>query len=85
MIDSAWFFFIANLGLYLSHMKNPFISHPHKVGESYIQHFGFAVKTGIKLILWGVAAMIHGVFPFIFTSYVSTKIKELYHQITERN
>lgn len=66
-------------------MKNPFTAHPHQVGESYIKHFGFAAKTGLKLILWGGVALIHGVFPFLFTAYVSIWIKELYRQITERN
>ncbi|MGC6422010.1 MAG: DUF6356 family protein [Flavobacteriaceae bacterium] len=65
-------------------MKNAFTRHPHSVGENYWQHFGFAVVTGLKLIGWGCIAIIHGIFPFAFTTFVSDRIRRLYHNITAR-
>lgn len=65
-------------------MKNLFTSHPKSVGETYFQHLSFALGTGFQLILWGIVALIHGIFPFTFKTYVSTRIKTLYHKITTR-
>ena len=62
-------------------MKNIFTEHPKTVGESYMYHMFFAIKIGLKLILWGFVAIIHGVFPFIFKTYVSSRIKELHDDI----
>ncbi len=65
-------------------MKNLFTEHPKQVGEGYFQHCWFAVKTGSKLMVWGIIAVIHGIFPFLFITYVSEKIKQLYLQINKR-
>ena len=65
-------------------MKNIFTEHPKSIGESYFKHFVFAVSTGIKLLLWGLIAVIHGILPFTFKTYVSSRIKELYHKINKR-
>ena len=64
-------------------MRNIFTEHPKAVGESYFLHFKFALSTGIKLMLWGIIAVVHAFFPFMFKTYVSRKIKELYHRITQ--
>ena len=65
-------------------MKNIFTDHPESVGESYSQHFLFAFNVGLRLILWGIVALIHGIFPFTFKTYVSSRIKDLYHKINKR-
>jgi len=64
-------------------MRNIFTEHPKAVGESYFLHFWFALITGIKLMLWGFIAIVHAFFPFMFKTYVSGKIKELHHRITQ--
>lgn len=66
-------------------MKNVFTKHPNSVGESYGEHFIFAFRTGCQLVLWGLIAMLHGIFPFLFETYVSERIKVLYHKITQRS
>jgi len=48
-------------------MSNPFTAHPHAVGESYAEHLGFAFRFGLKMTLGGVTALVHAVFPFLFT------------------
>ena len=65
-------------------MKNIFTNHPKSVGESYLQHFLFALNVGLRLILWGIIALIHGLFPFTLKTYVSSRIKDLYHKINKR-
>lgn len=66
-------------------MKNLFTEHPKSVSETYLQHFIFAFKTGLNLVKWGLAAIIHGIFPFLFTTYVSKNIKALYQEINKRS
>ena len=58
-------------------MRNPFTAHPHDVGESYLEHGVFACRYGAKMTLGGVAAFLHGVFPFLFTTTGSRITREL--------
>lgn len=44
---------------------------------SYLGHLGFAVKVSFNLFVLSVVGVIHGFCPFIFPSFVSTKVKEL--------
>ena len=46
-------------------MPNPFTAHPHTVGETYWQHFGFAMQVAGSALAAGVAAALHAVFPFL--------------------
>ena len=62
-------------------MKNIFTEHPNSVGESYFMHMLFAIKVGLKLILWGFAAILHAIFPFMLQTYVSSNIKKLHDDI----
>ena len=56
---------------------NPFTAHPHSVGETYLEHALFACRYGIKMALGGVAAVLHGVFPFLFQTTGSRITREL--------
>ena len=58
-------------------MRNPFTAHPHDVGESYLEHGVFACRYGAKMTWGGVAAFIHGVFPFLFQKTGSRITREL--------
>ena len=58
-------------------MRNPFTAHPHDVGESYLEHGVFACRYGAKMALGGVAAFIHGLLPFVFTTTGSRITREL--------
>ena len=65
-------------------MKNIFTDHPQSVGESYLQHFIFALSTGVKLIFWGLIAIIHAILPFTFKTFVSQRIIRLHDKIKIR-
>jgi Family of unknown function (DUF6356) len=49
-------------------MANPFTTHPRAVGEGYFEHLGFALRFGLKMTLGGITAVVHAVFPFLFTT-----------------
>ena len=53
------------------------MSHLRFVNMSYLGHLGFAVKVSFNLFVLSVVGVIHGFCPFIFPSFVSTKVKEL--------
>lgn len=43
-----------------------FTRHPRDFGETYLQHFKFAIGCGICMIVGGIACIIHSIFPFLF-------------------
>ena len=58
-------------------MRNPFTAHPHEVGETYLEHGLFACRYGVKMTAGGVAALLHGIFPFLFRTTGSRITREL--------
>ncbi|HEX4333691.1 MAG TPA: DUF6356 family protein [Usitatibacter sp.] len=64
-------------------MKNPFTFHPRSVGESYLEHGLFACRYGAKMTAGGVAALLHGVFPFLFQTTGSRITRELNASLEE--
>ena len=59
-------------------MENPFTAHPHAVGESYFEHGAFACRYGAKMTVGGLAAFVHGIFPFLFNATGSRITRELH-------
>ncbi len=51
--------------------------HLDAVGESYWAHQRFATRVGLAMMGAGVAAVIHGLAPFLFQSTGSRTIKRL--------
>jgi hypothetical protein len=58
-------------------VRNPFTAHPHDVGESYLEHGAFACRYGAKMTWGGLAALVHGIFPFLFQATGSRITREL--------
>ena len=58
-------------------MNNPFTAHPRSVGESYAEHCAFACRYGARMTLGGLAAVMHGFFPFLFQATGSRITREL--------
>ena len=54
-----------------------FTEHPASVGESYWQHLAFALGFAVKLLLAGLAALVHAVLPFLFKTTASRLIAEM--------
>lgn len=63
-----------------------FTKHPAAVGETYGEHFRAASGFGIAMLMGGTACLVHGLFPFLFTTTGSTTIARLYDRmVTNRN
>ena len=66
-------------------MPNPFTGHPAHVGETYVQHLHTAGSFGWTMIVGGVACILHGLFPFAFTTTGSDAIRALHtRMVTKR-
>ena len=64
----------------------PFRAHPATVGETYVEHFGVASSFGFTLLRAGLACLIHGVFPFLFTTTGRRAIEDLHRRmVTHRD
>ena len=61
-----------------------FTEHPASVGESYGEHLLVASSFGLRMILGGVACMIHGLLPFLFVRTGSAQVSQL-HQTMVAN
>ena len=59
-----------------------FTRHPAAVGESYGEHLVFASGVGGRLMLAGIACLLHGVFPFLFERTGSRTIIDLHARVT---
>jgi hypothetical protein len=63
---------------------NPFTDHPASVGESYAEHFGVATRFGVRMIAGGIGAVLHGVFPFLFTTTGSRTVAALHAEMVRK-
>ena len=62
-----------------------FNDHPHSVGETYGEHLAAASGFGFKMIAAGLACVMHGLLPFLFTRTGSEAIRELHtRMVTNR-
>lgn len=65
-------------------LQQIFLEHPQSVGESYVEHFQVASTFGLKLMLAGLAAFAHAVFPCLFTKTASNLIVEMHQKVENR-
>jgi len=62
-------------------ISEKFTAHPQSVGETYVEHAAMASGFGIKLLLAGMACLVHAVFPFLFVKTGSGMIADLYQRM----
>jgi hypothetical protein len=66
-------------------LKRLFTEHPATVDETYGEHFVQASRFGTRMIVAGLACLVHGVLPFLFVRTGSTAIADLYtRMVTHR-
>ncbi|WP_374531248.1 DUF6356 family protein [Novosphingobium sp.] len=58
-----------------------FTDHPASVGESYGEHFVMASSFGVRMILGGIACLIHGFLPFLFVKTGSVQVATLHDRM----
>ena len=61
-----------------------FCEHPASVGESYLQHLRIALGFSARLLLAGMACLVHAVFPFLCQHTGSNSIVELHERMLTR-
>ena len=61
-----------------------FTEHPDSIGETYWQHLAFALGFAARLMLAGLAALVHAVLPFLFKTTASRLIAEMARQTGSR-
>src|SRR5688500_18167054 len=66
------------------YMKKLFTYHPETVGETYFLHLKFAAIFGFKLMIAGIASLLHAIFPFIFAKTGSNCLFALMENYIER-
>lgn len=63
-----------------------FTEHPASVDESYGEHFVMATGFGLRMVLGGIACLIHGLLPFLFVKTGSRQIGALHDiMVVSRN
>jgi hypothetical protein len=63
---------------------NIFNRHPKDVGESYGEHLRNAGGFGLRMVLGGLACMVHAVFPFLFVNTGSRTMATLHRRMNRR-
>ena len=61
-----------------------FTDHPASVGQTYFEHFKFAVKISASLLKAFSACLIHAVYPPLYKNTASASIAELHNRIEQR-
>ncbi len=58
-----------------------FTEHPRAVGETYLEHLRSAARFSAAMIAGGLACLLHGIFPFLFTTTGSSTIRRLHERM----
>lgn len=59
-------------------LRKVLCEHPESVGETYGEHFFQAWRFGLKMILGGLACLVHGLIPSLFKKTGSATIVDLH-------
>ena len=63
-----------------------FNDHPASVGETYGQHLVHASGFGLRMMVGGLACIVHGLLPFLFVRTGSQQITTLHSKmVTNRS
>jgi len=62
-------------------LSRAFTEHPASVNESYAEHLAAAWSFAFRLLVAGLACLMHGLFPFLFTTTGSRAISTLHDRM----
>ncbi len=62
----------------LIRLKQLFTAHPASIEETYLIHLWFTLQMATRFFLISSAILIHGLFPFLFTTTASRKVAEAF-------
>ena len=61
-----------------------FLEHPRNVGQSYMEHQGFALAMSARLFVAAFASLIHAFIPALFTTTGSNIVYQIHSTIRGR-
>ena len=62
-------------------LKSLFSEHPKSVNETYLEHLMFATGIGLRMLVGGIACIMHGLLPFLFERTGSKCISDLHQRL----
>jgi hypothetical protein len=62
----------------MNRIAEAFTEHPRSVGESYWEHMGVALSFSARLLVAGLATLVHSVLPFLLVGTGSRMIAQLH-------
>jgi hypothetical protein len=62
----------------MNRLAEAFTDHPRSVGESYWEHMGVALSFAGRLMLAGLATLVHSLLPFLLVGTGSRLITQLH-------
>jgi hypothetical protein len=65
-------------------LEDLFTAHPRSVGETYLQHFVAAAGFGLRMVLGGLACLVHALLPFLFERTGSNCVTDLHQRMVAR-
>jgi hypothetical protein len=74
----------AKVGELGDEVNRAFTTHPKSIGETYLQHLWFTTKMAVRLVASGIALLLHGLFPFLFTRTASNEFDAIYAIMKKR-
>ncbi len=61
--------------------KRLFCNHPASVNETYVEHLLFAIGFGLRMLVGGLACILHGFLPFLCVCTGSQSICDLHDRL----
>lgn len=68
----------------MNYLDRLFLAHPRKVDESYLEHGAFALRFGSRLLLAGMAALVHAIVPCLCETTASRLILAMHAEMVAR-
>ena len=68
----------------MSVLSKWFLDHPRSVDETYAEHFRAAFGIGVRMVVSGMACIVHAAVPRLFVTTASDEVQNLYHTLRER-
>jgi hypothetical protein len=68
----------------MNHLDRVFLAHPRTVDETYLEHGAFALRFASRLLLAGMAALIHAIVPCLCETTASRIILGMHAEIVAR-
>ena len=61
-----------------------FLAHPRSAGQGYFEHMRFAWSFAATMAVGTVAALVHGLFPFVCQTAAGDRVRTLHARLSGR-